>query len=75
MVNFRCPHVVRLLGILETNFSGRNTRKDLSIRKSKSTFASAKMVIDLCARTFNNKEKFIYSGVTSHPTEYGYEYD
>ena len=48
----------RLLGILETNFSGRSTRKDLSIRKSKSTFASAKMVMDLCDRTFNNKEKF-----------------
>lgn len=37
-----------LLGILETNFRGRKTRKERSIRKSTSTLASAKTVIDLC---------------------------
>jgi len=36
-----------LLGILETNFSGLSTRKDRSIRKSKSTFDSKNNVIDL----------------------------
>lgn len=39
--------VVSLLGILDTNFRGRKTRKDLNIRRSTSTFASAKIVIDL----------------------------
>lgn len=31
----------------ETNLSGLSTRKDRNIRKSTSTFASAKMVMDL----------------------------
>lgn len=36
-----------LLGILETSLRGRSTRNDLNIRRSTSTFASAKIVIDL----------------------------
>lgn len=36
-----------LLGMRETNLRGLSTRKDRNIRKSKSTFASAKMVMDL----------------------------
>lgn len=36
-----------LLGILDTSFRGRRTRNDLNIRRSTSTLASAKMVIDL----------------------------
>lgn len=41
-----------LLGIRETSLSGRNTRNDLNMRKSTSTFASAKIVIDLYLCTF-----------------------
>jgi hypothetical protein len=35
------------LGILETSLSGLSTRKERSIRKSKSSSASANIVIDL----------------------------
>lgn len=38
---------VRLLGILETNLSGRRTRNDRNILKSTSTLASANTVIEL----------------------------
>lgn len=40
-----------LLGILETNFSGRRTRNDRNILKSTSTLASAKTVIELHSRS------------------------
>lgn len=43
----------RLLGILETNLSGRRTRKDRNILKSTSTFASAKTVIELLEFRFD----------------------
>lgn len=36
-----------LLGILETSFNGRSTRNERNIRKSTSTLASAKIVIEL----------------------------
>lgn len=43
-----------LLGILETNLSGRRTRNDRNILKSTSTLASANTVIELGASiTFN----------------------
>lgn len=43
-----------LLGILETSFKGLNTRKDLNILRSTSTFDSANMVIDLKHHRWQN---------------------
>lgn len=50
MRRFGDTRVLGLLGIRETSLSGRNTRNERNIRKSTSTFASAKTVIELRPR-------------------------
>lgn len=51
---------LRLLGIRETSFNGRNTLNERNIRKSTSTFASANTVIELICHFQNIDAIFLH---------------